>query len=365
MRLTTPTDTCPPHRPLLRPVRLSERQNKTPVWREREVKEYVTPEEVQQHRGPHGSLERKSLEDRGLRLARLRGRRRRRSARPSARRTSTRTTRTSASPTRPTSILRDAGFQADPQTEIVADPERQAHRRRTRPSGPTIARRRRTPCSRSRRSRTSARRSTPAHADQISADGRTAHGRVRHEGRRRRSRQKNIDAITAATDEVARRHPGFYVGEAGSISSGKALDEMFNKQLAQAGERSVPLTLLVLLLVFGALVAAGVPLLLALIGRARRRSASSRCRATSSRWTRTSAPSAARRPRRRRRLLALLPQARARGAGRRQGPPRRARGRRRHLRPLGADLRRDRDDRDGRDAVLRRQDATCRSGSPR
>src|SRR5207237_2534866 len=51
---------------------------------------------------------------------------------------------------------------------------------------------------------------------------------------------------------------------AGSISSGKALNDMFNKQLAQAGERSIPLTLLILLLVFGAIVAAGVPLLLAL-----------------------------------------------------------------------------------------------------
>src|SRR5207302_7497569 len=67
-----------------------------------------------------------------------------------------------------------------------------------------------------------------------------------------------------ATDKVANAHPSFYVGEAGSISSGKALDAMFNKQLAQAGERSIPLTLLILLLVFGAIVAAGVPLLLAL-----------------------------------------------------------------------------------------------------
>src|SRR5207248_316286 len=50
----------------------------------------------------------------------------------------------------------------------------------------------------------------------------------------------------------------------GSISSGKALNDMFNKQLTQAGERSIPLTLLILLLVFGAFVAAGVPLLLAL-----------------------------------------------------------------------------------------------------
>src|SRR2546429_3404107 len=37
-----------------------------------------------------------------------------------------------------------------------------------------------------------------------------------------------------------------------------------NKQLAQAGERSLPLTLIILLLVFGAIVAASVPLLLAL-----------------------------------------------------------------------------------------------------
>ena len=35
----------------------------------------VTSEAVEQHRGPDGSLERKSLEDRGVRLARLRGRR--------------------------------------------------------------------------------------------------------------------------------------------------------------------------------------------------------------------------------------------------------------------------------------------------
>ncbi len=52
---------------------------------------------------------------------------------------------------------------------------------------------------------------------------------------------------------------------------------MFNKQLAQAGERSIPLTLLILLLVFGALVAAGVPLLLALCRRDRHDRPASRC----------------------------------------------------------------------------------------
>ena len=77
---------------------------------------------------------------------------------------------------------------------------------------------------------------------------------------------KKIDAIEASVAKVGDRHPDFSVGEAGAISSGKALDEMFNNQLKQAGERSIPITFIVLLLVFGALVAVGVPLLLALSG---------------------------------------------------------------------------------------------------
>src|SRR5204863_5628733 len=75
-----------------------------------------------------------------------------------------------------------------------------------------------------------------------------------------------IDRIEAAVAKVAADHPGFYVGEAGAISSGKALDKMFSDQLKLAGERSIPITIIVLLLVFGALVAVGVPLLLALSG---------------------------------------------------------------------------------------------------
>ena len=52
--------------------------------------------------------------------------------------------------------------------------------------------------------------------------------------------------------------------EAGSASTGKALDEMFGSQLARAGLVSIPLTLIILLLVFGSVVGASVPLLLAL-----------------------------------------------------------------------------------------------------
>ena len=48
------------------------------------------------------------------------------------------------------------------------------------------------------------------------------------------------------------------------MSSDKALTKLFNDQLGQAGERSVPLTLLILVLVFGSLLAAWIPLMLGL-----------------------------------------------------------------------------------------------------
>ena len=76
--------------------------------------------------------------------------------------------------------------------------------------------------------------------------------------------KKQIDAVVASAGDAGARHPGYYVGEAGAVSSGKGLDKMFNDQLKLAGERSIPITVIVLLLVFGALVAVGIPLLLAL-----------------------------------------------------------------------------------------------------
>ena len=159
-------------------------------------------------------------------------------------------------------ILRDAGFQADPQTEIVLvqskkltakDPAFKADDRRRRRRGR----------SRSPRSRTCARRSIRPTPTRSRPTGTPCMVEFDLKGDDDVAK-KNVDAILAATDKVAAAHPDFYVGEAGSISSGKALDKMFNEQLAQAGERSIPLTLIVLLIVFGAVVAAGVPLLLAL-----------------------------------------------------------------------------------------------------
>src|SRR3954451_8414750 len=158
-------------------------------------------------------------------------------------------------------ILRDAGFQADPQTEIiliqsatlrVTDPAfRAAIGDATDAVRPfATIKNLRSPLD-------------PAHADQISKDEHTALVEFDMKGDSDTA-TKRIAAITAATAKVAGNHKDLYIGEAGSISSGKALDKMFNEQLAKAGERSVPLTLLILLVVFGAAVAPGVPLLLAL-----------------------------------------------------------------------------------------------------
>jgi uncharacterized membrane protein YdfJ with MMPL/SSD domain len=105
----------------------------------------------------------------------------------------------------------------------------------------------------------------PANPDLVSRDRSTAMVTFDMKGKYDDATKK-IAPIEAEVAKVAKAHPGFYVGEAGSISSGKALDKMFNDQLKLAGERSIPITIIVLLLVFGALVAVGVPLLLALSG---------------------------------------------------------------------------------------------------
>jgi uncharacterized membrane protein YdfJ with MMPL/SSD domain len=76
--------------------------------------------------------------------------------------------------------------------------------------------------------------------------------------------EDQIDPLTGAVASVARAHPDVYVGEAGAVSSSKAINQLFNQQIGQAGERSVPLTLLILVLVFGSLLAAWVPLMLGL-----------------------------------------------------------------------------------------------------
>ena len=59
-------------------------------------------------------------------------------------------------------------------------------------------------------------------------------------------------------------HPQLFIGEFGDASADKELEASFMGDLEKAGLYSVPVTLIILIVVFGALVAAGIPLLLAL-----------------------------------------------------------------------------------------------------
>ncbi len=73
----------------------------------------------------------------------------------------------------------------------------------------------------------------------------------------------NTDAVVEAVAGVQQAHPEFYVGSFGE-STNKAVNDSFAEDLKTAGLFSVPLTLLILLIAFGAVVAAGIPLLLGL-----------------------------------------------------------------------------------------------------
>jgi uncharacterized membrane protein YdfJ with MMPL/SSD domain len=68
------------------------------------------------------------------------------------------------------------------------------------------------------------------------------------------------DAVVA----VQKAHPGLLIAEFGDGSSAREVEGQFSKDLGKAGLLSLPVTLVILLIAFGALFAAGIPLLLAL-----------------------------------------------------------------------------------------------------
>jgi uncharacterized membrane protein YdfJ with MMPL/SSD domain len=72
--------------------------------------------------------------------------------------------------------------------------------------------------------------------------------------------QPVLDTVAAA--QAA--HPAFVVEQFGDASAEKQFEDAFVKDLEKAGFLSVPLTLVILIVAFGALVAAGIPVLLAL-----------------------------------------------------------------------------------------------------
>jgi RND superfamily putative drug exporter len=101
---------------------------------------------------------------------------------------------------------------------------------------------------------------TTGNTSLASADGRSALVRFQVPSHNGNSDQA-VAADQRAVAAVQAEHPSLTIKEAGDASVGKAIDDSLN--FRQAEVTSIPITLVLLLLVFGALVAAGIPVLLA------------------------------------------------------------------------------------------------------
>jgi uncharacterized membrane protein YdfJ with MMPL/SSD domain len=104
-----------------------------------------------------------------------------------------------------------------------------------------------------------------ANADQVAPDGHSAIVRYDIRGDPEQAVDK-IDPVLAAVDEAKAAHPDFFIGAFGDASAEKGIGDSVAKDLERAGLLSVPVTIAILIVAFGALVAAGIPLLLALTG---------------------------------------------------------------------------------------------------
>jgi uncharacterized membrane protein YdfJ with MMPL/SSD domain len=102
-----------------------------------------------------------------------------------------------------------------------------------------------------------------ANADQISKSGQAALVDFAIRGDSDKAADK-MDPILAQVDAAQKSHPELFIGEFGDASAVKAVQTAFADDLGKAGLLSLPVTLAILLIAFGALVAAGIPLLLAL-----------------------------------------------------------------------------------------------------
>jgi uncharacterized membrane protein YdfJ with MMPL/SSD domain len=100
-------------------------------------------------------------------------------------------------------------------------------------------------------------------AGRVSSDGHSALVQFDIRGKSDDAQDK-VEPILAAVAAAQDAHSQFTIEEFGGGSVSKGISDQFGKDLLKAGALSLPVTLLILLLTFGALVAAGIPLLLAL-----------------------------------------------------------------------------------------------------
>jgi len=100
-------------------------------------------------------------------------------------------------------------------------------------------------------------------AGQLSRDGRSALVAFQITGDPDTA-QDRVGPALAATAAVQRAHPDLLIGELGDASINKAMNDRLAGDFKQAEVTSLPVTIVILVLAFGALVAAGIPLLLGL-----------------------------------------------------------------------------------------------------
>jgi uncharacterized membrane protein YdfJ with MMPL/SSD domain len=104
-----------------------------------------------------------------------------------------------------------------------------------------------------------------ANSDQISADGHSAIVRFDIRGDSEHAVDK-IDPVIAAVEEAKAANSQLSIGVFGDATSDKGIGDSIASDLERAGLLSLPVTIVILIIAFGALVAAGIPLLLALTG---------------------------------------------------------------------------------------------------
>jgi uncharacterized membrane protein YdfJ with MMPL/SSD domain len=103
----------------------------------------------------------------------------------------------------------------------------------------------------------------PGNAGQISADGHSALLRFEIAGTEDEAADR-VGATLDATSAAQAANPDFTVEQVGDASVNKQLNDSISSDFKQAFVTSLPITLVILLIAFGALVAASVPLILAL-----------------------------------------------------------------------------------------------------
>ncbi|MGB3762510.1 MAG: MMPL family transporter [Ornithinimicrobium sp.] len=93
---------------------------------------------------------------------------------------------------------------------------------------------------------------------QVSADGQAALTGVSLSAETR-----DAEAVSLATEQVAAQYPQVIVRQAGSLTIDEAIDQQIASDLRSAEVFSIPITLALMLLAFGTLISAGIPVLLA------------------------------------------------------------------------------------------------------